>query len=39
MDRRTIPIDKDTRDRLRGAKQDGETYDDAVNRLLDEANE
>lgn len=39
MDRRTIPIDKETRDRLRGAKQDGETYDDTVNRILDEVGE
>lgn len=34
-DRTTIPIDTDTRDRLRGAKRGGETYAQAINRVLD----
>jgi len=33
----TIPIEGDTRDRLRAAKVGGETYSDVINRLLDEA--
>jgi hypothetical protein len=32
----TVTLASDTRDRLRAAKQGGETYDDVVNRLLEE---
>ena len=31
-----IYVEPDTRDRLRAAKQGGETYDETINRLLDE---
>lgn len=37
MERTTIPISKETRDRLRRYKaQDGISYDDAIAELLDE---
>ena len=32
----TIPIDSDTRDRLRGEKIGNETYSDVIDRLIDE---
>jgi predicted CopG family antitoxin len=31
----TIPIDSDTRDRLRGYKRGGETYSETIERLCD----
>jgi predicted CopG family antitoxin len=31
----TIPIESDTRDRLRGKKRGGETYSDVIERLID----
>jgi len=31
----TIPIESDTRDRLRGEKIGNETYSDVINRLID----
>lgn len=34
-DKTTIPIESDTRDRLRGEKQGNETYTDVITRLLD----
>lgn len=34
MDKTTIQIDSDTRDRLRAAKVGNETYDDVLDRLL-----
>jgi predicted CopG family antitoxin len=34
-----IRVDPDTRDRLRAAKQGGESYDETINRLLEEAGE
>ena len=35
----TIPIESDTRDRLRGEKVGNETYSDVINRLIDEVND
>ena len=35
----TIPIESDTRDRLRGEKVGNETYSDVINRLSDEVND
>lgn len=35
MGRTTIPLEKDTRDRLKELGSKGETYDDLVNRLID----
>jgi len=35
-DTTSIKIDSGTRDRLRAAKRGGETYDKALNRILDE---
>jgi predicted CopG family antitoxin len=35
----TIPIDSDTRDRLRGAKVGNDTYSEVIDRLLDEADD
>ena len=35
----TIPIESDTRDRLRGQKVGDETYTDVINRLIDEVND
>ena len=35
----TIPIDSDTRDRLRGEKVGDETYSDVIERLIDGDNE
>ena len=32
----TIPIDSDTRDRLRAEKVGNETYSDVIDRLIDE---
>ena len=34
-----IPIDSETRDRLRGEKVGNETYTDVINRLIDEVND
>ena len=34
-----IPIDSETRDRLRGEKVGNETYSDVINRLIDEVND
>jgi hypothetical protein len=34
--RANIKVEPSTRDRLRAAKQGGETYDETINRLLDE---
>lgn len=34
----TIPIESDTRDRLRGEKVGNETYTETIERLLDEVN-
>lgn len=33
----SIPLEDDTRDRLRAEKVGGETYDDVIRRLLEEA--
>lgn len=39
MGRTTIEVDEDTRDELRRYKaQDGLTYDEAINRLLEQSN-
>lgn len=35
-ERTTIKVDPKTRDRLRAAKQGGESYDETINRLLEE---
>lgn len=32
----SIPIESETRDRLRGEKQGSETYSDTIERLIDE---
>jgi hypothetical protein len=36
-DIRTIPVPKDTRDRVRALKRGTETYDDVLHRLMNEA--
>jgi predicted CopG family antitoxin len=36
MTKTSIQIDAQTRDRLRAAKVGGESYDDLINRLLDD---
>jgi hypothetical protein len=35
VSRTTIPLTKDTRDRLKALGSKGETYDELVNRLID----
>ncbi len=35
MGRTTIPLEKETRDRLKDLGKKGETYDELVNRLID----
>jgi len=35
----TIPIESDTRDRLRGEKVGNETYSDVIERLIDNSDE
>jgi len=37
--RTTIDVTSKTRDRLRGAKEGNETYDELLNRILDERGE